>query len=116
MYSLLGRSPKLRGVVSLLQRAASALTHLLLLLLELDEEEGVLLNPRKAFSTVGDTVPDPIISIASQLNSSLGRLDGTSLRVPSLFLCKYLDLDNMSMQRLESNDKPLPMGQGCINK
>ena len=50
------------------------------------------LTPRKAFSTVGDTVPDPIISIASQLNSSLGRLDGTSLRVPRFFLWKYLDL------------------------
>ena len=47
------------------------------------------LTPRKALPTVGDTVPDPIISIASQLNSSLGRLDGTSLRVPRSFLWKY---------------------------
>ena len=47
-------------VVSLLQRAALALMHLLYLLLELVEEEGVLLNPRKAVSTVGNTVPYPI--------------------------------------------------------
>ena len=74
------------------------------------------LTPRKALPTVGDTVPDPIISIFSQQNSSLGRLDGTSLRFPSLFLWKHFALDNLWIYRLGYNDKPLPMGQGCINK
>ena len=44
------------------------------------------LTPRKALSTVGGMVPYPITSIVFQLNSSLGRLDGTSLRVPRSFL------------------------------
>ena len=47
-----------------------ALLHLLLVLVE---EEGDLPDPRKAFSTVGYTVPYPINSILSQLDASLGR-------------------------------------------
>ena len=89
--------------------------HFLRLLLELEEEEGVLLDPRKAFSTVGVTVPYPItrsspswtLPLADRLTQS------QSQRFPS---GSGEDLDNLSKHRLVNNDKPLPMGQGCINE
>ena len=44
----------------MLQGMALVPMHFLHLLLELEEEEGVLLDPWKAFSMVGVTVPYPI--------------------------------------------------------
>ena len=86
-------------------------------LLELEEEEGVLLSTSEGLANSGrygsgpyylDPLPDELF---------LGRLDDTSLRVPSFFLWKYPgSLYNLRQYRLGFNDKPLPMGQGCINE
>ena len=68
-------------------------------LLELEEEEGVLLNTSEGLANSGrygsgpyylDPLPDELF---------LGRLDGTSLRVPSLFLWKYRDPGNLWIHR-----------------
>ena len=85
-------------------------------LLELEEEEGVLPNTSEGLANSGRYGSGPYYLDPLPAELFLGRLDGTSLRVPSLFLWKYLDLDNLSKYRLANNDKPLPMGQGCINK
>ena len=85
-------------------------------LLELEEEEGVLLNTSEGLANSGRYGSGPYYLEPLPAELLLGRLVGTSLGFPSLFLWKYLALDNLSIHRLDSNDNPLPMGQGCINK
>ena len=101
-------------VVSLLQRAALALVHLLHLLLEPDEEEGDLPDPRKAFHG-GQYGSVPYSSILSQLDASLGRLADPDSE-PKVPFWKWSGSRYLSKHRLVNNDKPLPMGQGCINE
>ena len=66
---------------------------LLLLLLELEEEEGVLPNTSEGLANSGRYGSRPYYLDPLPAELFLGRLDGTSLRVPSLFLWKYLDFD-----------------------
>ena len=65
---------------------------LLRLLLEL-EEEGVLLNTSEGLANSGHNGSGPYYLEPLPAELFLGRLNGTSLRFPSLFLWKYLALD-----------------------
>ena len=62
-------------------------------LLELEEEEGVLLNTSEGLANSGRYGSGPYYLEPLPAELFLGRLDGTSLRFPSLFLWKYLALD-----------------------
>ena len=85
-------------------------------LLELEEEEGVLPQDLgKALPAVGDGIPDPII-LNSLPDELLGRLVGQPLGPKPLLLEALWSRYNLRQYRLGFNDKPLPMGQGCINE
>ena len=62
-------------------------------LLELEEEEGVLLNTSEGLANSGRHGSGPYYLEPLPAELFLGRLDGASLRFPSLFLWKYLPLD-----------------------
>ena len=88
--------------------------HLLHLLLDLVEEEGDLLDPRKAFH--GGLYGSVLYKLdLSQPDASLGRLADPDSE-PKVPFWKWSGSRYLSINRLGFNDKPLPMGQGCINK